>query len=208
MLALDIGVRSPVVAPMSAKFTSPSLSPLFADLARGDPDAINAILTRCQKRLKALTRRALRGFPAVRQWDDTSAVYAEASLRFLAALRELSFANPADFLCLAAWQIRMTLIDLTRRKQFVGCPGGLVGNYDPAGDSTNDPQKLLMWGEFHAVVSALPEQERKLFDLLFYQDLSLNDASQLLGVPRSTLKLRWQNARANLMLRFRNQLPV
>jgi RNA polymerase sigma-70 factor (ECF subfamily) len=77
----------------------------------------------------------------------------------------------------------------------------------PAG-STNDPVKLAMWDEFHTQVASAPPDEKQLFDLLYYQDMSLPAVSAMLNMPLSTLKLRWQNARVNLMLRLKNELPV
>ena len=195
---------------MSPDDSSPSLVPLFDRLREGDPAAENDILTHCQERLKELTRRMLRRFPGVRRQEETSDVFAAASIRFLKALRELSFAKPADFLCLAACQIRWTLLDLARTgpQQEAARGGGSEGGPEPAADSTNDPVKLAMWSEFHDAVAALPEDERRLFDLLFYQGLTLPDASHLLGVPLATLKYKWQGARTRMMARFRNDPPV
>jgi DNA-directed RNA polymerase specialized sigma24 family protein len=68
--------------------------------------------------------------------------------------------------------------------------------------------KLAMWSEFHDTVAALPDDERRLFDLLFYQGLTLPDAGHLLGVPPPTLKYKWQDARTRMMLRFRNDPPL
>jgi RNA polymerase sigma factor (sigma-70 family) len=192
---------------MSAHDSPPSLVPLFARLSSRDAAAINDILTHCQKRLKALTRRMLNRSARLRDSFDTSEVYGQASIRFLRALRRLPLSTPADFLRLAAWHIRRTLIDLTRRRKFVGVAVGLNINY--AADDTDDsPVRLAMWQEFHEVVANLPDDDRQLFDLLFYQELSLGDASHLLGVPKPTLKLRWQQARARLVARFRNLPPV
>lgn len=193
---------------MSVHDSPPSLVPLFARLERRDPDAVNDILKHCQNRLKALTRRMLRIFPNVRTGYDTSDVYGEASLRFVLLLRNVPLEAPTDFLCLAAENIRQTLVDLTRRRKVVGVAVGGDDAFDPSDDDTNDPELLAMWQEFHETVAKLPHDDRVLFDLLYYQDLSLPDASALLGVPYPTLKLRWQNARVRLALRFHNLPPV
>lgn len=192
---------------MSVPDSPKSLVPLFARLKRRDPDAVNDILRHCQNRLKALTRRSLRNYPNVRHSFDTSDVYGEAALRFVKALRNLPLSEPADFLRLAARHIRWTLVDLTRRRKVVAVGVGGDAVFDPS-DDTNDPERLAMWREFHEAVAELPDDDRQLFDLLFYQGLSLADASELLGVPYPTLKLRWQDARARLALRFRNLPPV
>jgi DNA-directed RNA polymerase specialized sigma24 family protein len=57
------------------------------------------------------------------------------------------------------------------------------------------PASLLEWLEFHQRVEALPEQEREVFDLLWYEDMKQKEASEVLGVKLRTLKRRWQSAR-------------
>lgn len=192
---------------MSAHDSRPSLVPLFVRVARRDEAAVNEILTRCQAQLKALTRRTLREFPSIRQWGDTSDVYGEASIRFFTALRRLTFERPADFLRLAGRQIRWTLLDLTKKKRIVGLPVGAGADFDPAAASKG-PDELAMWQEFHEGVEAMPAFDQKLIDLLFYQEFTKTEVSHLLRIPYSTLKLRWQELRAAIALRFDNQRPV
>jgi RNA polymerase sigma factor (sigma-70 family) len=191
---------------MSAHDSQPSLLPLFARLPRRDEAAINAILVHCEGRLKALTRRMVReGYHAFA--FDTTHVYGEATFRFIKALRRLPLNTTEDFLRLAAKQIRWTLGDLVRRPKFVGVAVG-EAIYNAVGNSTYDPVRLAMWRDFHEAVAALPDDDRRLFDLLYYQGLSLADAGELLGVPKATLRLWWIDARARLMVRFHNLPPV
>jgi RNA polymerase sigma factor (sigma-70 family) len=44
----------------------------------------------------------------------------------------------------------------------------------------------------------LPEEERSVFDLLYYHDLSQAEAAELLGVSVPTIKRRWAAARMRL----------
>jgi hypothetical protein len=37
-----------------------------------------------------------------------------------------------------------------------------------ANDDMHDPQKLSQWTEFHTYIEKLPEEDRALFDLLWY----------------------------------------
>lgn len=198
---------------MSRPDPSPSLVQLFDRHRDGHPAAVNDILAHCQDRLVRLTRQTLRQYPSVRQWGDTADVYGQASFRLIRALRELTFDTPRDFLCLAALHIRNTLIDLTRRAKVVGWGRGDPGSRpDPLGekaaDSTNAPEKLAMWTDIHEAIAAAPADERELFDLLYYQGLRQAEAAEVLGVPLSTLKTRWQAARVNLMRRLKNEPPV
>jgi RNA polymerase sigma factor (sigma-70 family) len=47
-------------------------------------------------------------------------------------------------------------------------------------------------------VEQLPEDEREIISLLFYEALTQEDAAQLLGVNIRTVKRRWQSARLKL----------
>ena len=53
-------------------------------------------------------------------------------------------------------------------------------------DTTYEPGRLAEWTGFHAQVEALPEEEREVFDLLFYQGLPQAEAAAVLGVSWSS----------------------
>ena len=54
------------------------------------------------------------------------------------------------------------------------------------------------WTDFHRLAGGLPEAEREVFDLLWYQDLTQEEAAALLGVDVRTVQRRWRSARLNL----------
>ena len=65
-------------------------------------------------------------------------------------------------------------------------------------DDSSDPQKLSQWTEFHEYVEKLPEEDRSLFDLLWYQGLTMGETSELLGLPLRSLGRRWKSVRIRL----------
>ena len=65
---------------------------------------------------------------------------------------------------------------------------------DPTDDEADDPLKLAVWGEFHEAVQKLPDGEREVFELLWYQGLTQEEAAELLACDRSTVKRRWRSA--------------
>lgn len=67
-----------------------------------------------------------------------------------------------------------------------------------------DQSRLAEWGEFHAAVEKLDSPERDLFDLLWYQDMTLNEAAAVLGIPERTLRRRWREARLRLQTNLGN----
>src|SRR5262249_12667200 len=79
--------------------------------------------------------------------------------------------------------------------------------FDGPADSSNDPGKLAGWGEIHRQIGLLPDDEREVFDLHWYQGLTHAEAAELLGVSVSMVKRRWQSARIRLMEALGGELP-
>jgi RNA polymerase sigma-70 factor (ECF subfamily) len=185
-------------------------------LHAGDPTARNELIRHSRERLRLLTRQMLRRFPGVRAWEETSDVLQNVLLRLDRALQTVEVASPRDFLRLAATQIRRELIDLARHH---GGPEGLGANVVPPGqaaaadtppdpsDSSADPGRLAQWHDLHCQIASLDDEDRELFELLYYQGLKQADAAQLLGVPLTTFKRRWRSARVRLMTRLGGELP-
>ncbi|MBV8231870.1 MAG: sigma-70 family RNA polymerase sigma factor [Planctomycetaceae bacterium] len=187
-------------------------------LRAGDPSARDALLACAIDRLERLTRKMLKDFPGVHRWEQTDDVLQNAILRLSRALQAVIPPSSRDFFRLAAVQIRRELIDLARHHSG---PQGLGANIasnagvdesarlnpaDPA-DETHDPGRLADWTEFHRQVEALPDEEREVVDLLFYQGLQQAEAAAVLGVSERTVKRRWQSARLALHAALGGRLP-
>jgi RNA polymerase sigma factor (sigma-70 family) len=189
-------------------------------LQTGDPEARDELLRHASERLRRLTRKMLKGFARLKRWEQTDDVLQNALLRLWNALRNVTPRSARDFYALAALQIRRELIDLAR--QYYG-PTGVGANHASnadvhnststppilAGkaDSTLEPSRLAIWSEFHQRVDALPEEEREVFDLLWYQELTQAQAATLLGISEATLKRRWLAARRRLHQVLKGELP-
>jgi RNA polymerase sigma factor (sigma-70 family) len=173
----------------------------------GDASAIDALLRHSCDRLTLLTRRMLGDFPRVRRWTETSDVLQNALVRLMGALRDVKPQSAKDFLALAALQIRRELIDLAR--QYYG-PHGIGANYDSrAGqgssgpkvdqaDLSHEPGALAQWSELHQHIDALPEEEREVVGLLFYQGMAQQEAAEVLNISVRTLQRRWHSALCKL----------
>lgn len=173
----------------------------------GDEEARKELLNVACQRLTELTRKMLKGFPRVKRWEQTDDVVQNAALRLYRTLAEVKPTSAAEFYRLAALNIRRELLDLA--KHYYGPRGkgakhaSVAGNSGPdvlAGQKspTDDPTLLGSWTEFHCQVDQLPEEERTVFDLLWYQELSQAEAASLLGVSERTIKRRWASARLKL----------
>lgn len=183
----------------------------------GDEQARVRLIEHACERVRLLARRMLRRFPRVHRWEETDDVLTEALTKLHRSLGTVQPESPRHFYNLAATQIRRVLIDMARH--YYG-PMGLGVKYDTAAvdDEGNrqpkqeeviidEPTDLMEWTEFHQQVEALPEQEREVFSLLWYDGLSQEEAAEVLGMSKRTLRRRWQNARY-LIVKARRGEPL
>ncbi|WP_165234916.1 RNA polymerase sigma factor [Aquisphaera insulae] len=185
-------------------------------LGAGEAGAREALIACAVERLGSLTRRMLRDYPSVRRWEQTDDVFQNAAMRLYRALGSVLPPTARDFYRLAAAQIRRELIDLARRHQGPEGLGRRHESWAQAGESaappdlaaeSTDPSGLASWTEFHGQVDALESDQREVFDLLFYQGLSQDEAAALLGVSDRTIKRRWQEARLALFAKLGGKMP-
>ena len=142
-------------------------------------------------------------------------MYQEAIYRLHRALSEVQPESVRHFFNLAALMIRRTLLDLA--KHHLGPHGqGTKHHTDrqPADDEggalydrAEQPEDLESWSAFHAQVGALPDEEREVVGLLFYEQLTQQEAATVLGVSLRTVKRRWQSARYLLRQGLNEQGP-
>ena len=61
--------------------------------------------------------------------------------------------------------------------------------------------------EDRAQVEKLTDEQREVFDLLWYEGLTQPEAATILGVSLKTVKRRWQDARLFLFEAMRGEAP-
>jgi RNA polymerase sigma-70 factor (ECF subfamily) len=192
---------------MAADSTT-QLQGLIDRLSAGDPAARDELIGRAYGRLRRLAHKMLAGFPPVRSFEDTDDVLHDSLPRLTQALAAVPPASVADFFGLASRQMHWELLDLVQRYYGPKGPGGK--HAPPAqGDgsqttpsegvpaSADDPPALAAWTEFHEAVEALPEKDRRVFELLWYQEMTQAEAA-VLGVAESTVRRHWLLARRRL----------
>jgi len=191
------------------------------DRLRGGDEAARAELLGCAcERLRKLARTMLKGYPNVRRWEQTDDVLQNAALRLHRTLQQLPVGTTRDFFRLAALHIRRELLDMAKHyygPQGAGAhhashaesradSGRVPAAADPA-DVTHEPVRLATWSAFHEQVAALPDEEREVFDLLWYQGLTQAEAAELLHVNVRTVKRRWLSARMKLQDALQGEVP-
>lgn len=194
---------------------------LLDRLQTDDKNAIDELIRCSCDRLERLTRKMLRGWQRVHRWEETCDVLQNALLRLCHSLQTAKPARAIDFFRLAALNIRRELHDLARHyygpcgeganhaTQVLRRPeeeGSDFASAQDYADEDEDPANLAAWAEFHEQVDRLPDEEREMFDLLWYQELSQGEAATLLGISERTVKRRWVAARLKLSQVFGNTL--
>ncbi len=179
----------------------------FVHLAlQGDATAKEQLLHHACDRLLLLTRRMFHDRPGLRRWEQTDDVFQNAMVRLHRALADVEVQSVRHFFNLATLQIRRELIDLGR--SHFG-PRGIGHNHhtdhEPADDTGSaltqlheQPQDLAAWTEFHERVAQLPEDEREVVDLLFYEGVSQEEAAQLLDCSVRTIRRRYHDAKVRV----------
>ena len=189
-------------------------------LGRGEEAARKELLELACGRLVRLTRTMLRDYSRLKRWEETDDVCQTAMMRLSRALESTTPATPRDFYRLATLQIRRELIDLARhyygpegeganhatKDSLENSRGTKTPAYERA-DSADGPTQMAAWREFHEQVDLLPEEEREVFDLVWYQGLMHTQAAELLGVSARTVKRRWQSACLKLHQLLGGDLP-
>jgi RNA polymerase sigma-70 factor (ECF subfamily) len=173
-------------------------------LRAGDSDARGGLLTAASDRLRRLASRMFERSDKLRRWEDVDDLLQNSLIRLHRALKEVQPPTVLDFFRFASLQIRRELIDLARchfGAEGVGAnhasrPLGHDLEPAPTGpqDLTLDPSRLALWTEFHEQIEKLPSDEREVFELVWYQGLTQDEAALLLGVSARTLQRRWQSA--------------
>lgn len=182
---------------------------IFRRIQEGDSQAREELFGGVARRLERLARRMLRRFPRVARMEDTGDVLQKALARLLAALRETTVSSSRQFLALASEMVRRELLDLAR---YYG-RGRRAGRFaqpeeysssilalDRLPQPEEDPDDLERWAEFHERVESLPEEEREVVQLHFYQGWTFEEAARFLNSNARRVGRLWRKA----LLRLKN----
>jgi len=209
---------------MAADDLEPRIRILIERLAAGSDDAQSLrteLFDITYGRMQTLANRMIRGFPAVRRWDDTADVVQAAALRLHRALADVDLRDPRHLLRLAALQIRRELLDLARKyaspESFVAhhetnalaTADGVVMKVDRAADPLGEPgDRLESWARLHDAVAALPDDDRELFDLVWFMGATQHDIAALTGSSPRTVRRRWVEIKRRLVAALDGDNPT
>ncbi len=169
----------------------------------GDAEAADTLFRSVVRRLEALTRRMLRGFPAVHACTETADILQGSLLRLLNTLRRLQPESTRAFFNLAAVHVRRELLDLARRIR-----GATFARPAASVDAeTAEEDDLDLWCRFHEAVDQLDLPEREVLGLTFYHGWTQAQIAELFQVGERTVRRRWRAACLRLHELVGERLP-
>jgi len=202
----------------------PGLDALVAQLASRDPlerrAARDALLSFATEHMRTVAHRMARGFPGVRRWEDTDDVVQGAALRLTRALEDMVPVDTRHVLGLIALQVRRELVDLARRYRgaesfarhhrtnAIRVSGETRLHSDAVidGDAT-DHVRIGEWTRFHEAAGSLEDDERELFNLVWYLGLDQEQTARALGCSVRTVARRWDILKRHLVQRLGGSAP-
>jgi RNA polymerase sigma factor (sigma-70 family) len=193
---------------------STTLQRLLDLLQAGHPSARDELIAHALERLRRIARHMFRRQPDLRGPDETDDVLQKTLLRLYRALEAVQPASVRDFFGLAARQTRWVLLDMLRQMQAQPVmlqPGQPVpSTHRPVPeplDPESEPSSLAEWAEFHQKVEELPDDVRAVFDLIWYQGVTQEEAAHLLGISHRTVQRRWMAARLMIQRMLHDEAP-
>ncbi|MFK8111060.1 MAG: RNA polymerase sigma factor [Rubripirellula sp.] len=159
------------------------LENLIAELNAGDGSVRGDLLSLACQQLTEMTARIHRDFGLTAQ-DTSTDLLEQASLRLYQSLHDLPIKDVRHFYQVAALAIRKELIQLC--------------DDSPPTESKLSPAAIQQWAHFHETVDGLPDQQREVFELVWYHDLTRDEVAELMSVPISDIRRLWRSARLSL----------
>jgi RNA polymerase sigma factor (sigma-70 family) len=178
------------------------------------------LITLAAERMRSIAHRMLRGFPQVRRWEETDDVVQNAALRLHRALTTVVPRDEKHLISLAALQIRRELLDMARR---FSTRDSFAKNLDTnvvhgaskdirhvdvaAADCSESHDRIAVWTRFHEAIARLPDEERQVFDLVWYLGAEQEEIGRILGCSGRTVRRRWDATKQTLVQALKGEMP-
>ena len=172
---------------------------ILSAIEQGDPHAAEQLLPLVYDELRKLAAQKLAQERPGQTLQATALVH-EAYIRLVDAERVLQWNSRGHFFAAAAEAMRRILVEQARRKGRDKHGGGrqkLPLDADLVADNSEDVE-LLAINDALDHLALQDRQAAELVKLRYFSGLSVEEAAQALGIPRSTAYVHWSFARAAL----------
>lgn len=163
-----------------------------------DPVARERLLSAYYQDFRRIARRVLSGERDRLVVQPTELAH-EAAIRILSS-ENLSVRDQPHFMALAAGVMRRTLIDEVRRQKSAKRGGDILTQWDEQVPDAPAPFDLEDFDGSLDRLAAIAPDSARIVELRFYAGLSMDEIADALAISLSTVKRRWQSARAWLLV--------
>jgi RNA polymerase sigma factor (sigma-70 family) len=178
----------------------------------GDLSAKNDLLIYAEKQLRRMTRQKFPPKNSLHRWEETEDVFQNLQIRLSRALDQMEkheLDSPRRFFKIAAknidWAIT-TLVDKNKRlRDHYRSDVEPAGTDGPAhgGRLRNHPAKntadpVTAFAQLLEGIKALTETDQEILTLMFVNGCTYEEAADTVGLPLSTFKRRYRDARLKL----------
>jgi RNA polymerase sigma factor (TIGR02999 family) len=172
---------------------------ILSAIDQGDPRAAEQLLPLVYDELRKLAAQRLAHEKPGQTLQATALVH-EAYLRLVDVSEPQQFNSRRHFFAAAAEAMRRILVEQARRKSRRKHGGGRqrvpLEEAEPA--RRDEAAEVLAIDEALNKLAAADPQAAQLVQLRFFGGLSVEEAAETLGLPRSTAYVHWSYAKASL----------
>ena len=172
---------------------------ILSAMEDGDPHAAERLLPLVYDELRRLAARKLAQEKPGQTLQATALVH-EAYLRLVDSAKEQHWDGRRHFLAAAAEAMRRILVEQARRKNRHKHGGGQrrvpLNKAEPA--YRDDAAELLAIHDALDRLAIEDPEAAQLVQLRYFAGLSVEQAAEMMGLPRSTAYAHWSYARASL----------
>ena len=190
--------------------TSTTVRGILAEIARDEPTAVDRLFLHVMDRLRKLSHSLFLARKDLHHFEQGEDLLQNALIRLHRAVLDLKPDSTRAFMALALQHVRWALRDLARdmqRDKRIQAIGEIASKSAPLHTLKAEPETLLEWQHFHSLVEELPDEEREVFDAIYYGGASQEEVAERLSVSTRTVKRRWRNARSILGKKMLGEWP-
>ena len=176
--------------------SSPELTQLLADWAKGDRSALDRLFPLVHSELRRIAQRQMSQERPGHTLQATALVN-EAYLK-LAGQQGFDWQNRAHFFAVCAQVMRHILIDHARAHARDKRGGGLarVSLNDALVVVEDQTAHFIALDEALRVLERLDQQKGKIVELRYFGGLSVEEAAEVMNISPRTVRREWQRAKA------------
>jgi RNA polymerase sigma factor (TIGR02999 family) len=176
--------------------TMSEVTRILSAIEQGDPQAAEQLLPLVYDELRRLASQKL-AHEVPGQTLQATALVHEAYLRLVDVENAPNWDSRGHFFAAAAEAMRRILIENARSKQRLKRGGDMKRLNLESADlaSTAAPDELLVLDDLISKLGSEDPDAAKIVNLRYFAGLSIEEAAQLMGIPRSTAYEHWAYAR-------------